>query len=92
MGVQHLTEEASARIASGTPYGSKHDPFTLGYRTKGGSFIIASNGRQNDVQKPRDLLLILPAPLVRDPEPTRVVVLTPLVNPDFVATVRALVD
>lgn len=90
--VELISAEAAERVVKGEPYGTKHDPWTVGYRTKGGSYIIASNGRQNDVQRLRDLLIILPAPLVRDPEPTRVFALTPVVTPEFIAAIRALVD
>jgi hypothetical protein len=42
------------------PFGDATDPFVLGYTTPGGSYILASNGRQSDDGRPHDLILIYP--------------------------------
>lgn len=57
------------------------------YRTRGGTYVIASNGRQSDSGKPRDLLAILPS----DVGQGAVLKLWMAVNPDFVAAVEHLV-
>jgi hypothetical protein len=87
-----ISEEAAARIVAGKPFGEKHDRWSIGYRTKGGTYVIASNGRQSDAQRPRDLVVILPGVWGPDGHESRVLPLTPLVNPDFVALIRELVD
>lgn len=79
-GITHVTLE---RIAQRKPVTEKHDPWILGYRTKGGSYIVASNGRQTDSGKPHDLMLIR--------LDGSVVVLRPNVNPAAVADVRRYV-
>lgn len=55
--------------------------WTIGYRTTGGSYIIASDGRQTDSGQARDLLAILPFDLGKG----RVVMLYAGANPEFAA-------
>lgn len=85
---EYLTRAAAKQLADGKPYGLAHDPWTFGYRSHGGSYLIAGNGRQRDDGQPCDLLLVLPAPM----GDSRVIELRPTVNPDFTAAVRAIVD
>lgn len=59
------------------------DAATFGYRTQGGTYIIASEALGDD-GAPHDLVAILPMAL----EGSRVVVLRPTVNPDLVGALR----
>ena len=86
--VQHLTPTAREAIANRKPYRGEDDPFTIGYRSAGGTYMIASKGKWNDSSRPRDLIAI-----VEMISGTRAIPCTPLVNPDFLAAVvAALVD
>lgn len=58
MATELLTPKAVKRIMKGKPYDERHDPWTIGYWTRGGTYIIASNGKQTDNQEPHDLLAI----------------------------------
>lgn len=82
-----LTPKAVKRIMKGKPYDERHDPWTIGYWTRGDTYIIASNGKQTDSQEPNDLAAIT--------YNGSVIQLRPTTNPelllalvDIVATVR----
>lgn len=79
-----LTPEARAAIAARKPYSAPTDPFTVGYRTRGGSYVVASNGRQNDRPGIVDLLVVA--------VDGRVSPLRPTVNPDLVTLVESIVE
>jgi len=79
-----LSPEAAESIRKRKPYGIAQDPFTVGYHTKGGSYMIASNGRQNDRPGLVDLAIILPIGTV--------LALRPTVNPDFIAAIEAAIQ
>lgn len=57
----------------------------FGYLTRGGTYIVATNGAQTDSRKPRDLVVVLPVALAGD---RRVIPLTPLVHPTLVGTLE----
>lgn len=67
-----------------TKAGVSVDSFTLVYATKGGTVMVASDGRGTDSGQARDLLAILPA----DCGQGRVLVLWPAVNPELVAALE----
>lgn len=77
-----ISPEAIAKIKARKPYGAAEDTWTIGYLTKGGTYIVASNGRQSDSGKPRDLVAITPFGVQS---------IWIAVNPDFIAELeRAL--
>lgn len=76
-------EQSGAIIQRKTFKPGELGPFIFGYRTKGGGYIIANDGKQNDSGKPRDMVYVWPG--------GGVVALTPMVNPDFVAEIEKLV-
>lgn len=51
-----LSIEEVENIKSRKPF---KGTWLLGYLTRGNSYMIASNGRQSDSGKPRDLILVL---------------------------------
>ena len=53
-----INEATSKRIRERLPF--TDDPWLIGYRSKGGTYIIASNGKQTDSGKPRDLIALTP--------------------------------
>ena len=55
--------------------------------TNGGTYILASSGKWNDSNLPRDLLAILPGDLGQG----RVLALYIAVNPDLIAEVEAII-
>ena len=60
----------------------------IGYLTTGGTYVLATSPQWTDSGLARDLVAILPAAL----NGTRVVPLTPLVNPDVVDALREGLD
>lgn len=78
-----FSDRVATRIKARLPIGPEQDPHTLAYRTQGGSYLIASNGRQSDDRRPHDLMLIM--------WDDTVIVLSPALNPDLLAQVEALV-
>lgn len=55
---QYLNDVVRDRIAAGKKVDERHDPFILGYVTKGGTYMVASNGRQTDSGGPEDVAAI----------------------------------
>ena len=60
----------------------------IGYRSKGGSYLLAVPSLWTDDMKPHDLMVILPGPIGG----SRVHILYPFVNPDLVQALRNLLD
>jgi hypothetical protein len=82
VGVKLLTEKAQKQIASGKNLIG--DPWLLSYWTKGGTYMIANNGKQNDDLLPHDLIAV-----TRDGQ---VVAVRPTTNPDLVEEVREALE
>lgn len=80
----HVTipEPIAQRIRDRKPFKDEHD--TQGYLTRGGTYVIATQGKASDSGKPRDLLAVVPDERFRQ----QVVVLWPAVRPDFVTQVE----
>lgn len=80
---KHVTipENIAEKIRQRKPF---TDSLAVGYWTKGGTYIIASNGKWRDDGKPRDLLAILPGDLGHG----QVIQLYIAVAPEFVAEVE----
>lgn len=79
-----ISVEVAERIAKRKKVTAKHSPHLEAYRSRGGSYLIASPARWNDKLKPVDLLLILPDDTVA--------VLRPTVNPALVEDVRLALE
>jgi hypothetical protein len=83
--VSILNEAGAAAIKARKPIQINGiQPWLMAYRTKGGGYIIANDGCMSDSQKPSDLIYVWPG--------GGVVALSPLVNPDLVAEVEAVVN
>lgn len=78
----HIVHAAGDRITGELDYA------TEAYVTDGGTYVIASTTVINNDERPHDLVAVLPLPL----EDTRVVVLRPTGNPDFVDALREELD
>ena len=78
----HIVEAAQAGTTG------KLDAATMAYYSRGGSYILATDGKWTDSGRPRDLLAITPLRM----EGTRVHYLWPAVNPNLVAALRAALD
>jgi hypothetical protein len=79
-----LTPDQEAAITTRRPFKpTMGNPWLIGYRTKGG-YIIANDGSQNDDERPHDLLYLH--------DGGGVARLTPMVNPDLVEEILALVE
>lgn len=64
------------------------DLWTFAYRTNGGTYMIASDGRSRDSGQHQDLIAILPATL----HGTRVYKMWPAVSPELVSALRDALD
>jgi hypothetical protein len=49
---------ALSRISERKPFAIGTYPWIFAYRTKGGTYMIASDGKQSDSEKPSDLLAV----------------------------------
>jgi len=56
-----IPEALAQKIRARKPFSEKEGGSILGYRTRGGSYIIASAAWIGDGGKTRDLILVLPA-------------------------------
>lgn len=74
-----IADELKPRIVARESFTS---PWIIAYTTKGGTYMIASNGKWNDSGKPRDLMAVR--------ADGTALVLRPTVDPDFVNELRAL--
>jgi hypothetical protein len=80
-----LTPEGAALIAARKPFPKDGpQPWLMAYRTRGGGYIIANDGRQSDDGHYRDLIYVWPGGAI--------VALSPFVAPDLLAEVEAVVS
>lgn len=79
-----LSEKAIKRIKQGKSYSEKHDPWSIGYWSRGETYIIASNGKQTDSMTPNDLVAIT--------FNGTVVQLRPTTNPELIELVTKIVS
>lgn len=85
---KHVTipEHIQQKIAARKPFKDEHD--VQGYRTRGGTYIIATQGLASDTSKPRDLLAIV----LDSTFQLFVVVLWPATAPEFVRAIERIVE
>lgn len=83
----HVTipEPIQEKIRDRKPFRDERD--VQGYLTRGGTYVIASQGKTSDSGKPRDLIAVVPGERFQ----FEVVLLWPAVHPDFVHQVERLV-
>lgn len=53
-----LSASTAEKIKNRKPIKRADDPWLLAYTTRGGTYIIASNGEQNDRPGARDLIMV----------------------------------
>lgn len=75
-----LSEVVAKRIRAGKPVTLNHDPYLIAYWTRGGTYVIGTNGNQTDSGRPHDLMAIGFS--------GEVIVLRPTANPDLVDDVK----
>lgn len=82
-----ITPHVAELIRNRQPVTPNDDPHLIAYMTKGGTYIVASNGKQTDSRKPRDHAAILPGDLGKG----RVIPLYIATHPDLIAELERLV-
>lgn len=87
MHLDFITPVVAERIRKRQPVTKSHDPHLIAYRSKGGTYIIGSNGAQGDSGKPRDLAAILPGNLGQG----RVIQLYISAHPDLIRELERLI-
>jgi len=79
-----LTDAQRVAISNRTPFKVEElGPWIFGYKTRGGGYIVANDGKQSDSRKPSDLIYIHPG--------GGIVPLSPFLNPDLVNEVEGAV-
>lgn len=84
MGKPMLSELVRGAITNRKPFSGDDDPWLIGYRTKGGTYMLATTGRQDDDARSHDLIAITGM--------TAVIAVRGTVNPELVAEVALLLD
>lgn len=79
-----VSDVVKVYITNRQKFGQEIDPHLIGYTTKGGTYMLATNGKQSENGKPNDLLAITGH--------TGVHIIRATIHPQLVGEVRELLE